>query len=62
MLREKRQGIDLVRDVVEEELHKEVEVIEGIKALLQQKITESFEQLCLLQEARHQLHCDLVDK
>jgi len=62
MLRENRKGIDLVRDVVEEQLHKEVEVIEGIKALLQQKVTESFEQLCLLHEARHQLHCDLTDK
>lgn len=62
MLRENRKSIDLVRDKVEEELHKEVEVIEGIKALLQQKVTESFEQLCLLQEARHQLHCDLTDK
>jgi len=62
MLRENRKGIDLVRDVVEEQLHKEVEVIEGIKALLQQKVTESFEQLCLLQEARHQIHCDLTDK
>lgn len=62
MLRENREGIDLVRDNVEEQLHKEVEVIEGIKALLQQKVTEAFEQLCLLQEARHQLHCDLTDK
>lgn len=62
LLRENRKGIDLVRDNVEEELHKEVEVIEGIKALLQQKVTESFEQLCLLEEARHQLHRDLTDK
>jgi len=62
MLREEREGIDLVRDNVEHQLHKEVEVIEGIKALLQQKITEAFEQLCLLEEARHQLHCDVTDK
>jgi len=62
MLRENKKGIDLVRDVVEEQLNKEVEVIEGIKALLQQKVTESFEQLCLLHEARHQVHCDLTDK
>lgn len=60
--REEREGIDLVRDNVEHQLHKEVEVIEGIKALLQQKIAESFEQLCLLEEARHQIHCDLTDK
>ena len=62
MLREEREGIDLVRDNVEHQLHKEVEVIEGIKALLQQKISEAFEQLCLLEEARHQLHCDVTDK
>jgi len=62
MLRENRVSIDLVRDEVEGQLHKEVEVIEGVKALLQQKITEAFEQLCLLQEARHQIHCDLTDK
>jgi len=62
MLRENRKDIDLVRDKVEEQLQKEVEVIEGIKALLQQKVSEAFEQLCLLQEARHQIHCDLSDK
>ncbi|EDO37357.1 predicted protein, partial [Nematostella vectensis] len=62
MLRENRQSIDLVRDEVEAQLHKEVEVIEGTKALLQQKVDESFEQLCLLQEARHQLHLDITDK
>lgn len=62
MLREEREGIDLVKDEVEYQLQKEVEVIEGIKALLQQKISESFEQLCLLEEGRHQLHCDVTDK
>jgi len=62
MLREEREGIDLVRDEVEHQLQKEVEVIEGIKALLQQKISESFEQLCLLEEGRQQLHCDVTDK
>eukprot|EP00794_Sanderia_malayensis_P004861 gene4861-5500_t len=62
MLRENRIGIDLVRDGVEEQLHKEVEVIEGIKALLQQKVSEAFEQLCLLQEAFQQMYCDVIDK
>lgn len=62
MLRENRQKIDLVRDEVEAQLHREVEVIEGAKALLQQKVSEAFEQLCLLQEARHQLHLDITDK
>ena len=40
----------------------EVEVIDGIKKLLQQRIGEGFEQLCLLQEARQQLQADLQDK
>ncbi|XP_074636417.1 tektin-2-like [Acropora palmata] len=62
MLRDNRQKIDLVRDEVEAQLHKEVEVIEGAKALLQQKVSEAFEQLCILQEARHQLHLDITDK
>lgn len=62
MLREQRIGIDLVRDPVEANLGKEVEVIEGCKALLQQKINEASEQLCLLQEARQQLYRDLTDK
>ncbi|CAH1255246.1 TEKT2 [Branchiostoma lanceolatum] len=61
-LREGRRDIDVVRDNVEAELHKEVEVIEGIKKALKQKIDEAFEQICLLQEARQQLHADLRDK
>ena len=40
----------------------EQEVIEGIKRQLQQKIDESFEQLCVLQEARQQILADLQDK
>lgn len=61
-LRESRQSIDIVEDEVESQLHKEVEVIDGIKKLLQQRIGEGFEQLCLLQEARQQLQADLQDK
>jgi len=60
--REGRQTIDLVEDEVEDQLHKEKEVIEGIKKQLQQKIDESFEQICLLQEARQQILADLQDK
>ncbi|ETE66299.1 Tektin-2, partial [Ophiophagus hannah] len=56
--RESRQAIDVVRDHVEEELHKEVEVIDATKRDLQQKVSEAFEQLCLLQEARQQLNFD----
>lgn len=43
-------------------IFQEVEVIEGIKKALQQKVSDSFEQLCLLQEARQQLQADLQDK
>ncbi|KAG8451443.1 hypothetical protein GDO86_003596 [Hymenochirus boettgeri] len=61
-IRESRREIDLVKDPVEDELHKEVEVIEGIRKALQQKISEAFEQLCLLQEAKHQLNWDQRSK
>ena len=37
-------------------------MIDGIKKALQQRINESFEQLCLLQEARQQVQADLQDK
>ncbi|XP_072741369.1 tektin-2 isoform X2 [Ciconia boyciana] len=57
-LRESRCAIDVVRDPVEEELHKEVKVIDKAKRELQQRVNEAFEQLCLLQEARQQLSCD----
>uniref|UniRef100_UPI00398E4FD0 tektin-2 n=1 Tax=Pristiophorus japonicus TaxID=55135 RepID=UPI00398E4FD0 len=61
-LREGRQEIDLVTDKVHEQLLKEVEVIDGSKKALQQKISESFEQLCLLMEARQQLNFDIKNK
>ena len=40
----------------------EQKVIDAIKKQLQQKIDESFEQLCVLQEARQQVLADLQDK
>ncbi|VDI10752.1 tektin-2-like [Mytilus galloprovincialis] len=61
-LREGRQHIDVVQDEVENQLHKEVEVIDGIKKALQSRIGDAFEQLCLLQEARQQIQADLQDK
>ncbi|XP_029427960.1 tektin-2 [Rhinatrema bivittatum] len=61
-LREKRMAIDLVNDRVHDELQKEVEVIEGVRKALQQKISEAFEQLCLLQETRQQLNLDHRNK
>ncbi|XP_028015793.2 tektin-2 [Eptesicus fuscus] len=57
-LRDSRRDIDVVKDPVEEELHKEVEVIEATKKALQQKINQTFEKLCLLQEVRQQLNSD----
>ncbi|XP_008058159.1 tektin-2 [Carlito syrichta] len=57
-LRESRRDIDVVKDPVENELHKEVEVIEATRKALQQKISQAFEQLCLLQEVRQQLNFD----
>lgn len=60
--REGRQSIDVVVDEVEDQLHRERQVIDGIKKQLQQKIDESFEQMCRLQEARQQVLADLQDK
>ncbi|KAL0604810.1 Tektin-2 [Plecturocebus cupreus] len=57
-LRESRRDVDVVKDPVEDELHKEVEVIEATKKALQQRTSQAFEQLCLLQEVRQQLHSD----
>ncbi|XP_054427526.1 tektin-2 [Pteronotus mesoamericanus] len=57
-LRESRRDIDVVKDPVEDELHKEVEVIDATKKALQQKISQTFEKLCLLQEVRQQLNSD----
>ncbi|KAM3858106.1 tektin-2 [Diretmus argenteus] len=61
-LREGRRGYELVSDPVEEQLRKEVELIERVQQLLQQHIDKAFEQLCILQEARHQLTFDLQNK
>ncbi|KAK3525223.1 hypothetical protein QTP86_023307 [Hemibagrus guttatus] len=61
-LREGRRGNELVSDPVEAELKKEVEVIHKAQQVLQQSIDQAFKQLCLLQEARHQLTLDLQHK
>uniref|UniRef100_A0A4X2K1U9 Tektin n=1 Tax=Vombatus ursinus TaxID=29139 RepID=A0A4X2K1U9_VOMUR len=57
-LRESRRDADVVKDSAEDELHKEVEVIDCAREALQQKIRDIFEQLCLLQEARQHLNSD----
>ncbi|TSO05425.1 Tektin-2 [Bagarius yarrelli] len=61
-LREGRRGNELVSDLVEAELNKELEVIDKAQQVLQQSIDQAFKQLCLLQEARHQLTLDLQHK
>ncbi|NXH19854.1 TEKT2 protein, partial [Bucco capensis] len=61
-LRESRRAIEVVRDPVEEELHKEVRLIERAKRELQQRVNEAFEQLGHLQEARQQLACEQQHK
>jgi len=40
----------------------EKQVIEAVKRQLQAQISDSFEQLCRLQEARQQILADLQDK
>ncbi|XP_063674863.1 tektin-B1-like [Bolinopsis microptera] len=57
-----RVSIDLVDDEVNQELNKEVEVINGIKEKLQQKVNEAFQQLCALQDAYNAMCDDLADK
>ncbi|XP_037548831.1 tektin-2 [Nematolebias whitei] len=61
-LREGRRGYELVLDPVDEQLKKEAELIVGVQQRLQQHIDEAFEQLCVLQEVRHQLTSDLQNK
>ncbi|NXU69494.1 TEKT2 protein, partial [Horornis vulcanius] len=60
--RESRRDIDVVRDPVEEELHREVKVIEKTKKELQQRVDDAFKQLCLLKEARQLLSSDYRHK
>uniref|UniRef100_A0A3Q1CQL3 Tektin n=1 Tax=Amphiprion ocellaris TaxID=80972 RepID=A0A3Q1CQL3_AMPOC len=61
-LRDGRRGFELVVDPVDEQLKKEVELIERVQQVLQQNVDKAFEQLCVLQEARHQLTSDLQNK
>ncbi|PIO02537.1 hypothetical protein AB205_0162410 [Aquarana catesbeiana] len=61
-LLEKRVGIDLVHDEVERELIKEVEVIQGVIALLQRTLEQITEQIRLSRSAKYSLEKDLKDK
>jgi len=60
--REGRLSIDLVHDDVEVQLLKEVEMIENVQALLQQRIHESDRQLSELRHCKSNLEADLKDK
>ncbi|XP_068121983.1 tektin-1 [Hyperolius riggenbachi] len=60
--REKRVGIDLVHDEVERELIKEVEVIQGVMALLQRTLEQITEQIRMSRSAKYSLEKDLRDK
>ncbi|XP_059004080.1 tektin-1 [Mustela lutreola] len=60
--REKRVGIDLVHDMVEQELVKEAEIIRGVMALLTRTLEEVSEQIRLNRSAKYNLEKDLKDK
>ncbi|XP_029022144.1 tektin-2 [Betta splendens] len=61
-LREGRRGHELVADPVEEQLKAEAALTERVQQVLQQQVDRAFEQLCALQEIRHQLTSDLQNK
>nr|XP_014688202.2 tektin-1 [Equus asinus] len=60
--REKRVGIDLVHDEVEQELIKEADIIQGVMALLTRTLEETTEQIRLNRSAKYNLEKDLKDK
>ncbi|XP_018775129.1 tektin-1 isoform X2 [Serinus canaria] len=60
--RQRRVGIDLVHDEVEQELLKEVEVLQGIIALLGRTLEQTNEQIRRNRSAKYDLDMDLKDK
>ncbi|CAH2219745.1 tektin-1 [Pelobates cultripes] len=60
--REKRARIDLVHDELERELIKEVEVIQGVMALLERTLEQITEQIRLSRSAKYSLEKDVADK
>ncbi|XP_013817389.2 tektin-1 isoform X2 [Apteryx mantelli] len=60
--RERRVGIDLVHDEVKQELVKEVEVLQGVIALLERTLEQTNEQIRLNRSAKYKLEMDLRDK
>ncbi|CAI8024828.1 Tektin-B1, partial [Geodia barretti] len=61
-IREQRFNIDLVADVTESELEKELDVIVSLQMALHQKVNEAFDQICILRDVQAQLSHDLSDK
>ncbi|NXM84988.1 TEKT1 protein, partial [Oenanthe oenanthe] len=62
LYRQKRVGIDLVHDEVEQELVKEAEVLQGIIALLGRTLEQTNEQIRRNRSAKYNLDMDLKDK
>ncbi|XP_055957586.1 tektin-1-like isoform X2 [Patella vulgata] len=60
--REQRLGIDLVHDDAQKELIKEVETIEGVRALLKRTLDQTGEQVRLNRKSKYRLEKDLKDK
>ncbi|CAH1794446.1 unnamed protein product [Owenia fusiformis] len=60
--REKRQGIDLVHDNVEQELIREVDVIKRCQEKMRQTIEKANMQIALDRAAQHELEKDQSDK
>lgn len=60
--REERVSIDLVHDLVEKELLKEVEAIQGVQALLKRTLEQTVEQIRRNRSAKYYLEKDLKDK
>ncbi|XP_009317098.1 PREDICTED: tektin-1 isoform X1 [Pygoscelis adeliae] len=60
--RQRRAGIDLVHDEVEQELVKEAEVLQGVIALLGRTLEQTNEQIRLNRSAKYNLEMDLKDK
>ncbi|NXX29209.1 TEKT1 protein, partial [Nicator chloris] len=62
LYRQRRVGIDLVHDEVEQELVKEAEVLQGIIALLGRTLEQTNEQIRQNRSAKYNLERDLKDK
>ncbi|NXY03508.1 TEKT1 protein, partial [Pteruthius melanotis] len=62
LYRQRRVGIDLVHDEVERELLKEVDVLQGIIALLGRTLEQTNEQIRRNRSAKYNLEMDLKDK